>query len=81
MRVVVVGAGTFGANADLWTSALGYNQDIGICWSTGTTVASCSASNLLGFIVPIVIIGGGGVLFFKLVRVLSRLQMPAPPAR
>ena len=39
------------------------------------------ASNLLGFIVPIVIIGGGGVLFFKLVRVLSRMQMPAPPTR
>jgi hypothetical protein len=39
------------------------------------------ASNLLGFIVPIVIIGGGGVLFFKLVRVLSRLQMPPPSTR
>jgi amino acid permease len=39
------------------------------------------ASNLLGFIVPTVIIGGGGLLFFKLVRVLSRLQMPPPPAR
>lgn len=34
------------------------------------------ASNLLGFVVPIVIIGAGGTLFFKLVRVLSRLQMP-----
>jgi amino acid permease len=39
------------------------------------------ASNFLGFVVPIVIIGGGGLLFFRLVRVLSRLQMPAPPAR
>ena len=39
------------------------------------------ASNLLGFVIPIVIIAGGGLLFFKLVRVLSRLQMPAPPAR
>lgn len=39
------------------------------------------ASNLLGFVVPVVIIGGGGLLFFKLVRVLSRMQMPAPPAR
>ncbi len=39
------------------------------------------ASNLLGFVVPIVIIGGGGLLFFKLVRVLSRLQMPSPRAR
>ena len=37
------------------------------------------ASNLLGFVVPIVIIGGGGLLFFKLVRVLSRMQMPHRP--
>jgi hypothetical protein len=27
------------------------------------------------------IIGGGGYLFFKLVRVLSRIQLPAPPGR
>jgi hypothetical protein len=39
------------------------------------------ASNLLGFVVPIVIIGAGGTLFFKLVRVLSRLQMPKYPGR
>jgi len=39
------------------------------------------ASNLLGFLVPIVIISGGGVLFFKLVRVLSRMQMPSPGSR
>jgi hypothetical protein len=39
------------------------------------------ASNLLGFIVPIVIISAGGTLFFKLVRVLSRLQMPKYPGR
>jgi hypothetical protein len=39
------------------------------------------ASNLLGFLIPIVIIVGGGTLFFKLVRVLSRLQMPTYPGR
>jgi len=37
------------------------------------------ASNLLGFAVSIVIIGGGGLLFYKLVRVLSRIQMPRYP--
>jgi hypothetical protein len=37
------------------------------------------ASNLLGFLVPPVFIIGGGFLFWKLVRVLSRLQMPARP--
>jgi hypothetical protein len=39
------------------------------------------ASNLLGLLVPPVFIIGGGYLFWKLVRVLGRLQMPAPPRR
>jgi hypothetical protein len=39
------------------------------------------ASNLLGFAVAIAIIGGAGYLFYKLVRVLSRLQMPKHPGR
>lgn len=37
------------------------------------------ASNLLGFLIPPVIIIGGGYLFWKLVRVLGRLQMPQRP--
>lgn len=37
------------------------------------------ASNLLGFIVAPVIIGVAGFLFFKLVRVLSRIQLPQRP--
>ncbi len=37
------------------------------------------ASNLLGFAVAIVIVVGGGVLFYKLVRALSRIQMPKYP--
>jgi hypothetical protein len=39
------------------------------------------ASNLLGFLVPPFIIAGAGYLFWKLVRVLSRIQMPAYPRR
>jgi hypothetical protein len=39
------------------------------------------ASNLVGFAVAIVVIGGGGFLFYKLVRVLSRIQMPRYPGR
>jgi hypothetical protein len=39
------------------------------------------ASNLLGFLVPPVFILVGGYLFWKLVRVLGRLQMPTPPGR
>ena len=37
------------------------------------------ASNVLGVVVALAIIVGGGYLFFKLVRVLSRIQMPRPP--
>ena len=37
------------------------------------------ASNLLGFIVAPVIVIVAGYLFFKLVRVLSRIQMPQRP--
>jgi hypothetical protein len=39
------------------------------------------ASNLLGLIVPAVIIAVAGFLFIKLVRVLSRIQMPKYPGR
>jgi hypothetical protein len=39
------------------------------------------ASNVLGLIVALVIITGSGYLFFKLVRVLSRIQMPRYPGR
>lgn len=34
------------------------------------------ASNLLGVLVPLVFIGGGGYLFWKLIRVLGRIQAP-----
>jgi hypothetical protein len=37
------------------------------------------ASNALGFVIGGVVVVGGGFLFFKLVRVLSRIQMPTPP--
>lgn len=37
------------------------------------------ASNLLGLLVPPVFIVGGGYLFWKLVRVLGRMQTPTPP--
>lgn len=37
------------------------------------------ASNVLALVVAPVIIIGAGWLFFKLVRVLSRIQMPKPP--
>lgn len=39
------------------------------------------ASNLLGFVVAIVVVAGGGTLFYRLVRALSRIQMPKYPGR
>jgi hypothetical protein len=39
------------------------------------------ASNVLGVVVGLIVIGGSGYLFFKLVRVLSRIQMPRYPGR
>lgn len=38
------------------------------------------ASNLLGVIVAVAVIAVAGFLFFKLVRVLSRIQMPKRPS-
>lgn len=35
------------------------------------------ASNVLGVVVPLLFIGGGGTLFWKLVRVLGRIQAPS----
>ncbi|MGZ4173894.1 MAG: hypothetical protein ACXVQR_05400 [Solirubrobacteraceae bacterium] len=40
------------------------------------TLLLTRASNLLGFLIPIVVISGGGLLFYKLIRTLSRIQMP-----
>lgn len=37
------------------------------------------ANNLLAVITGLLVVGGGGYLFYKLVRVLSRLQMPERP--
>jgi hypothetical protein len=39
------------------------------------------AANLLAVVAAVVIVGGGGWLFWKLVRVLSRIQMPKYPGR
>jgi hypothetical protein len=45
------------------------------------TLYLIEASNLLGLIVALVVVGLSGFLFFKLVRVLSRIQMPSRSSR
>jgi hypothetical protein len=37
------------------------------------------ASTVLGLVVALAVLGGAGFLFYKLVRVLSRIQMPKYP--
>jgi hypothetical protein len=39
------------------------------------------ANNLVAVLTGLIVVGGGGYLFYKLVRVLSRLNMPRPPGR
>jgi hypothetical protein len=39
------------------------------------------ASNVLGLVVALAVILGAGYLFYRLVRVLSRIQMPRYPGR
>ena len=39
------------------------------------------AANVLAVVTALIVVGGGGWLFYKLVRVLSRIQMPKYPGR
>jgi uncharacterized membrane protein (DUF2068 family) len=43
--------------------------------------ALVKASSTVGVVIALAIVGVGGFLFFKLVRVLSRIQMPRYPGR
>ena len=45
----------------------------------GFSLALVKASNLLAAAVCLVVVAAGGFLFYKLVRVLSRIQMPRYP--
>lgn len=40
------------------------------------SLALIRASNVAGVVIAVVVVCGGGFLFYKLVRVLSRIQMP-----
>jgi hypothetical protein len=45
----------------------------------GFCLALVRVASLVWALVCVVVIAAGGFLFFKLVRVLSRVQMPTPP--
>jgi hypothetical protein len=64
----------------LWYAAvLGFMALLAIV-ATIFALLLIEASNVLGLVVALLVIGGAGFLFFKLVRVLSRLQMPRRPS-
>lgn len=64
----------------LWYGAvLGFMALLAII-ATAFALLLIEASNLLGLFVALVVVITSGWLFFKLVRVLSRIQMPRPPA-
>ncbi len=65
----------------LWYGAvLGFMALLAIV-ATLFSLLLIEASNVLGLVVALVVIVGAGYLFFKLVRVLSRIQMPRYPGR
>ena len=39
------------------------------------------AANVLAVVTSVIVVGGGGWLFYKLVKILSRIQMPKYPGR
>jgi len=64
----------------LWYGAvLGFMALLAII-ATAFALLLIEASNVLGFFVALFVVIASGWLFFKLVRVLSRIQMPRPPA-
>jgi hypothetical protein len=83
--IVIFSALMFACAAGLWRlwygAVLGFMALLAIV-ATLFSLYLIEASNLLGLIVALAIVGGSGYLFFKLVRVLSRIQMPryTPPS-
>jgi hypothetical protein len=76
---IVFGVLMFVCAAGMWWmrywAVLGFMALLGIT-VTYFSLALVKASSLLGFAISIVGVGAGGFLFYKLVRVLSRIQMP-----
>lgn len=65
----------------LWYGAvLGFMALLAII-ATYFALLLIEASNVLAVLVALLVIAGAGYLFFKLVRVLSRIQMPRAPGR
>lgn len=82
-EIVVFSAVLLACAAGLWRAwygaVLGFMALLAII-ATAFALLLIEASNLLGFFVALIVVIAAGWLFFKLVRVLSRIQMPRPPS-
>jgi hypothetical protein len=82
--IIVFSAVLLGCAVGLWRlwygAVLGFMALLAII-AVLVTLYLIEASNLLGLVVALVVVGLSGYLFFKLVRVLSRIQMPSRPSR
>ena len=80
--IVVFSALMFACAIGLWRlwygAVLGFMALLAII-ATIFALLLIEASNILGLVVALLVIVAAGYLFFKLVRVLSRIQMPKPP--
>jgi hypothetical protein len=81
--IIVFSALMFACAIGLWRvwygAVLGFMALLAII-ATIFALLLIEASNLLGLVVALAVMVGSGYLFFKLVRVLSRIQMPRPPS-
>lgn len=81
---IVFGVLMLGCAVGMWL--LKYQAVLGFMALLGITVAYFAlalikASSLLGLAIGLAGVSGGGFLFYKLVRILSRIQMPKYPGR
>ncbi len=81
---IVFAALMFMCAAGMWTlrywALLGFMALLGIT-VTSFALALVKVSSLVGLVISLAGVAGGGYLFWKLVRVLSRIQMPKYPGR
>jgi hypothetical protein len=77
--LVVFAAVMFVAAAGMWKAqywaVLGFEFFLGLTL-VFAAVSAMFASNVLGAVYAVAILAGAGVLFWKLVRAMARLQMP-----
>jgi hypothetical protein len=78
---VLMLVGAFGMWRMWFGAVIAFMALLAIVIAVFTLLLLLRANDLLGYLIPPVVIGGCGFLFIKLVRALSRMQMPRYPER